>query len=387
MIFLAISIFLLIAYVWLILFYRKSWRQIPDFKIANRLKENESPFISIIIAARNEEKNIGACIQSILNQTYSQHKFEIIVTDDHSTDNTVSIIHSFGNENITVLHLSDFIENEQINSYKKKSIDTALQFATGELIVTTDADCTAPEKWLETLAAFYKEKSPVFVALPVKFSDPLATDSFLKKLFNIFQSLDFMSLQGITGASVSKKIHAMCNGANLAYEKDVFFEVGGFEGIDELASGDDMLLMHKIQKKYPHEIMFLKSKDVIVSTQPAETLREFINQRIRWASKADRYTDRKITAVLLLVYLLNAWLLILGLSSFFYVKAFYIFLAAVIIKTLVELLFLYPVACFFKKQKQLWWFLPAQPFHILYTVIAGWLGKFGSYQWKGRRVK
>jgi cellulose synthase/poly-beta-1,6-N-acetylglucosamine synthase-like glycosyltransferase len=387
MIFLAISIFLLIAYVWLMLFYRKGWREIPDFKIANRLKENELPFISIIIAARNEEKNIGACIQSILNQTYPQHKFEIIVTDDHSTDNTVSVVTSFQNENITLLHLSDFIENRELNSYKKKSIDTALQFAKGELIVTTDADCIVPEKWIEILAAFYEEKSPVFVALPVKFSDPLATDSFLKKLFKIFQSLDFMSLQGITGASVSKKIHAMCNGANLAYEKDVFFEVGGFEGIDELASGDDMLLMHKVQKKYPHEIMFLKSKDVIVTTQPAETLREFINQRIRWASKADRYTDRKITAVLLLVYLLNAWLLILGLSSFFYAKAFYIFLAAVIIKTLVELLFLYPVACFFKKQKQLWWFLPAQPFHILYTVIAGWLGKFGSYQWKGRRVK
>ncbi len=386
MIFLAISIFLLITYVWLILYYRKAWKQIPDFKPAHTAS-SRLPFISIIIAARNEEMNIGKCIESIINQTYPANKFEIIVTDDHSTDNTASIVQSFQNENISLLHLSDFIENQELNSYKKKSIDTALRFAKGDLIVTTDADCIAREKWIETLAAFCKQKLPVFVALPVAFNDPLPTDSFLKKLFKIFQSLDFMSLQGITGASVFKKIHAMCNGANLAYEKEVFFEVGGFEGIDELASGDDMLLMHKIQKKFPHEIMFLKSKDVIVTTQPAETFKEFINQRIRWASKADRYTDRKITAVLLLVYLLNAWLLILGLSSFFYIKAFYIFLASVFIKTLVELLFLYPVACFFKKQKQLWWFLPAQPFHILYTVIAGWLGKFGSYQWKGRRVK
>ena len=106
-----------------------------------------------------------------------------------------------------------------------------------------------------------------------------------------------MTLQGITGASVFKKVHAMCNGANLAYQKDVFFEVGGFEGIDQVASGDDMLLMHKIQTRYPNEIMFLKSKDVIVTTRAAESLKEFINQRIRWASKADRYTDKKITAV------------------------------------------------------------------------------------------
>jgi cellulose synthase/poly-beta-1,6-N-acetylglucosamine synthase-like glycosyltransferase len=387
MIFLSISIFLLFSYAWLILYYRKAWREIPDYEIEREIMENDLPFISIIITARNEERNIGACIQSILNQTYSKNKFEIVVTDDHSTDDTVSIVESFQNENIMLLHLSDFLENQELNSYKKKSIDTALKFAKGELIVTTDADCVAPKKWLETLADFYKQKSPVFVALPVNFSDPLPTDSFLKKLFKIFQSLDFMTLQGITGASVFKKIHSMCNGANLAYEKNVFFEVGGFEGIDDLASGDDMLLMHKIQKRYPHEIMFLKSKDVVVITQAAETFKEFMNQRIRWASKADRYTDRKITAVLLLVYMLNVWLLILGMYSFFNVNAFYLFLVFVLVKTLVELFFLFPVAKFFNKQKQLWWFLPAQPFHIIYTIMAGWLGKFGSYQWKGRRVK
>ncbi len=196
-----------------------------------------------------------------------------------------------------------------------------------------------------------------------------------------------MALQGITGASVFKKIHAMCNGANLAYQKKVFFEVGGFEGIDQIASGDDMLLMHKIQSVYPERTLFLKSKDIIVKTQPAETLKEFINQRIRWASKADRYTDKKITMVLLLVYLFNAWIFILGIFSFFYLKMLYLFLISIGIKAIVELFFLYPVAKFFGKEKLLWWFVPAQPFHIIYTLIAGWLGKFGSYRWKGRRVK
>lgn len=386
MIFLSVTIFLMLSYIWLILYYRKAWMEIPDFKIAEKSNGN-GPFISIIIAARNEEKDIGACIQSILNQTYTKDKFEIIVTDDHSTDKTVSIIQSFRNENITLLHLSDFIDDQRLNSYKKKSIDTALKFAKGELIVTTDADCLAPKKWLETLAGFYQEKSPVFVALPVMFHPPLPSDSFLKKLFKIFQSLDFMSLQGITGASVFKNIHAMCNGANLAYRRDVFFEVGGFEGIDDLATGDDMLLMHKIQKRYRKEIMFLKSRDVIVKTQTADTLRDFMNQRIRWASKADRYTDRKITGVLLLVYLLNVWLLILAVISFFNLNALYLFVISGLIKTIIELIFLFPVAGFFNRKKYLWCFLPAQPFHILYTVIAGWLGKFGSYQWKGRKVK
>jgi cellulose synthase/poly-beta-1,6-N-acetylglucosamine synthase-like glycosyltransferase len=386
MLLISITIILFIPYVWLMFYYRSAWKKIPDF-VAAENAYNELPFISIIIAARNEEKNIGKCIQSILDQTYPAEKYEIIVTDDHSTDKTVSIIQFFQKNNIQVLHLADFIFGQKINSYKKKSIDTALQFAKGELIVTTDADCIAPPKWLETIAHFYKHKSPVFVALPVNFTNSSISHSLFKKLFKVFQSLDFMTLQGITGASVFKKVHAMCNGANLAYKKEVFFKMGGFEGIDQLASGDDMLLMQKIQARYPDEIAFLKSKEVIVNTQPAETIKDFMNQRIRWASKAGYYTDKKITAVLLLVYLLNAWLLILGICSFFSLNALYLFLVSLLIKTLAEIFFLFPVAKFFEKQKQLWWFLPAQPFHILYTVIAGGLGRFGSYQWKGRKVK
>ena len=196
-----------------------------------------------------------------------------------------------------------------------------------------------------------------------------------------------MTLQGITGASVYKKFHRMCNGANLAYEKKVFLEVDGFAGIDNIASGDDMLLMHKIFNRYPEKVLFLNSVDAIVQTTPAGTLKEFINQRIRWASKADRYTDKKITGVLLLVYLFNVWIFFIGLLSFFYHQIFFLFIGVVIAKTIVELFFLYPVAIFFNKKKLLWWFPLAQPFHILYTIIAGWLGKFGSYKWKERKVK
>jgi cellulose synthase/poly-beta-1,6-N-acetylglucosamine synthase-like glycosyltransferase len=380
-----------LPYFFLILFYRKCWLEIKDYIPGWKLNESEMPFISIIIAARNEENNIGNCIQSILNQTYPQNKFELIIINDHSTDNTVEVINSFRNENIHVINLHDFTGNNVLNSYKKKSIETALQFAKGELIVTTDADCIVPEKWIETLVSFYKEERPVFVAMPVVFLSPgrekLGVMPLLKRLLKIFQSLDFMTLQGITGASVYKKFHSMCNGANLAYEKKVFYEVNGFEGIDEIASGDDMLLMHKIQKAYPDKILFLKSTDVIVQTQPAATMKDFMNQRIRWASKADKYTDKKITAVLLLVYLLNAWIFILGIFSFFFIKDFYLFLISIVVKTIVELFFLFPVAKFFEKKRLLWWFALAEPFHILYTLIAGWLGKFGSYQWKGRNVK
>ena len=177
----------------------------------------------------------------------------------------------------------------------------------------------------------------------------------------------------------------MCNGANLAYTKNAFNKAGGFSGIDAIASGDDMLLMHKIFKLYPNGIAYLKSKEVIVRTEPAYTITQFFNQRIRWASKADKYDDKRIIAVLILVYFLNVWIFISGVAAFFFNVSFY-FIGLLAAKTVIELFFLYPVARFFNKQIILWWFPLAQSFHILYTITAGWLGKFGSYQWKERKV-
>ena len=346
-----------------------------------------STVISVIIPARNEEANIKACLQSVITQSYPNDLFEVIVVDDFSTDKTAEIIRSFDGKNVSLLSLKDFTKQEELNSYKKKAIEIAISKAKGELIVTTDADCIVQKKWLKTIASFYEKHHPVFIAAPVTYFSSPAGEGLGVRFLKIFQSLDFMTLQGITGASVYKKFHSMCNGANLAYEKKVFLEVDGFAGIDNIASGDDMLLMHKIFNHYPDKVSFLKSVDAIVQTKPADSLKEFLNQRIRWASKADKYTDNKITGVLLLVYLFIVWFLLLGVLSFFYPYLFFWFIGVLCAKTIVELFFLIPVAQFFKKGKLLLWFPVAQPFHILYTIIAGWLGKFGSYQWKQRKVK
>ncbi|HEY5406801.1 MAG TPA: glycosyltransferase [Ginsengibacter sp.] len=387
MILLPISLLLLIPYSILIIYYRQSGLQLKIFGNTEENLQENTTSISVIIAARNEEKNIGLCIESILKQTYPAHLFEIIIVDDHSIDSTAAIASSFNKNNIIVIKLDELEGNKNLNSYKKKAIETAIGLAKGSLIVTTDADCIVEPKWLTTLASYYESTGSVFIAAPVAYADSLPGESVFKKIFKIFQSLDFMALQGITGASVYKKIHNMCNGANLAYEKSAFYEVNGFEGIDNIASGDDMLLMHKIEKKYPGKIGYIKSTNVIVQTQPSESLKEFINQRIRWASKADRYPDIKITVVLFLVYFLNAWIFFIAIYSCFYPTCFYLLLLLITVKTIAELFFLFPVAKFFGKQKLLWWFIPSQPFHIIYTLIAGWLGKFGSYTWKERSVK
>ena len=381
-----------LAYCSIIIYFRQNWLQIPYFDISENF--NPSTHISIIIPARNEAQNIKACLDSITNQLYPKQLFEVLVVDDHSTDATAAQVTGYGAQNVKLLSLKDFITDTGLNAYKKKAIEIAIAQATGELIVTTDADCIVTSNWLQTIAGFYEKNNAQFIVMPVCFT---GNNNFLE----IFQSLDFMTLQGITGAAVHKKMLSMCNGANLAYTKKAFTEVGGFDGIDTIASGDDMLLIHKIFKQYPDGIKYLRSKEVIVHTQPMQTLKDFINQRIRWASKADQYDDKRIFGVLLLVYLFNLSMAALPVIAVFYNPAFNVRLypfhfifslveywaLLLVMKTIIELVFLFPVACFFNQQKLLWLFPLMQPFHIVYTIIAGWLGKFGSYHWKGRNVK
>jgi cellulose synthase/poly-beta-1,6-N-acetylglucosamine synthase-like glycosyltransferase len=381
-----ISILLFSGYAILIVYYAFSWRSIPP--VATAKEHPPLPRVTVIIPARNEECHIGNCLQSLSCQSYPEDLYEVIVVDDHSTDSTGAIVQSYAAGNVRLLHLQDAVQHTAINSYKKKAIEIAIARSTGNIIVTTDADCVVPPNWLATIAAFYQQTGAAFIAMPVAIECG-------KRFIEIFQSLDFMTLQGITGASVHQRIHSMCNGANLAYTKQAFEEVNGFTGINHIASGDDMLLMHKIYKQYPSRVFFLKSKEVIVQTQPQPTLQAFLNQRIRWASKADKYEDKRIFAVLLLVYLFNLVLLLMPLVCLFnyptifttHYPLFTTWLYLLLLKTIVELFFLYPVAAFFNRRRLLWWFPVAQPFHILYTVIAGWLGKFGRYQWKGRVVK
>jgi cellulose synthase/poly-beta-1,6-N-acetylglucosamine synthase-like glycosyltransferase len=409
-----ISIVLLVFYSILLIYYRFAFTSIQPFNQSTNQPINQSTKLSVIIPARNEEQNIENCLQSILQNNYPKHLLEIIVVDDHSEDNTANIVKKYEQQNVKLISLKDFV-TDKINSYKKKAIEVAIAQANGTLIITTDADCIVPCTWLQTIATFYEEKKPAFIAAPVLIETNYSSNSHTNKEeakasefshpstrsgegtgVRLFQSLDFMTLQGITVAVVHKKQMTMCNGANMAYERAAFYEVGGFAGIDNIASGDDMLLMHKIYKRYPERVLFLKSKDAIVKTAAVNTIKQFFNQRIRWASKADKYDDKRILPVLVLVYFFNVMMLVIPIAGLFNNVQYSMFnvqcsmlglwLWMLLFKIAIELFFLFTVASFFDKKNILWFFPFLQPFHICYTIIAGWLGKFGKYTWKERKV-
>jgi cellulose synthase/poly-beta-1,6-N-acetylglucosamine synthase-like glycosyltransferase len=401
-----ICLFLLALYGLLIEYYRRAWQAIPLYSFQPAAGPASRTKISVLIPARNEEENIAACLGSLFQQSYPRELYQVIVIDDHSTDHTWKILESIQFPGMSFSSLRSGPSDPEPpaghgvaagpRAYKKLAIETGVLAATGELIVTTDADCLFHPDWLKTIARFYEETGAKFIAAPVKIGGDAGqggnpgpgeggktrANSFL----SVFQTLDFISLQGITGASVYKKFHSMCNGANLAYEKEAFLEVEGFRDIDNIPSGDDMLLMHKIFVKYPGRVFFLKNRQAMVCTRPETSWKGFFNQRIRWASKADSYDDRRIFRVLLCVYLLNLLLLGLVLASFWNTWYLWLLLLLMLVKTAVEYPFVRSVASFFGQQRLMVYFPAMEPFHVLYTVSIGWLGKFGSYRWKERKI-
>jgi len=379
MLILVICCLLTLGYAALMVAYRIGWARQKEFMVPTDF--TPATFISVIIPARNEAANIGSCVDAILAQKYPKDLFEVIVVNDHSEDDTDAIVNSYGVANVLCINLADhLLPGEAVNAYKKAAISVGVKHSKGSLIVTTDADCMAPNAWLLHIAAIYQARQPVMVIAPVTYK----TDH---SLLHTFQLTDFMSMQGITAAAHNLHLGNMCNGANLAFQRSAFEAVNGYEGVNHLASGDDYLLMMKLRKLSLQGIAYLKSAPAIVSTTPQPSLGAFLQQRIRWSSKSGKYNDFRLTAILLLVYVFNLSFLVLLIAAFVNPLFGYILAVMFIVKVSAEYFFLTPVSRFFREQWVLTYFPLLQPFHILYIILAGFMGLLGGYKWKGRNVR
>lgn len=372
----------LLAYSLLISVYWRGWRSPKPFHVA--VDYRPTTHLSVLIPARNEAENIEACLRSILQNDYPRELMEVIVIDDFSEDQTAALANALlTHPGDRVLQLKDHLdEDARLNAYKKKALEIAVEQASGDLVITVDADCKAGPRWLRSMAVYYEQHQLKCIAAPVTFWD----DGKAGPVLFHFQLLDFVTMQGITAASLRLGLGNMCNGANFAFEKSAFVAVGGYKGIDQIASGDDMLLMDKIAAAYPGKVAYLKCPEAIMETAPQPGWRQLLNQRIRWASKTGAYKVRRLVGILFLIYFFNLVLFVSFLYGFFDARIWPWLLGTLLLKTVVELLFLWPVAGFFKQRRYLPAFPFLQPLHVLYILSAGFLGKFGRYNWKGRKV-
>ncbi|GAB4491310.1 MAG: glycosyltransferase [Saprospiraceae bacterium] len=386
---LAVSIFLSVAYAALLIFYLYGWRTLPEWRIPRRGWEPTTR-ASVIIPARNEAANIETCLRSIVAGTYPANLLEIIVIDDHSEDATASVVMQFlktSPATVRLLSLADFTSpDEVVFSHKKKALEVGIAHATGDLIVTTDADCIVPKDWLRLLVSVFEVKKEVkILAAPVAFHRE-------KGLLQHFQSLDFLGLMGITGAGIRLGWQRMGNGANLAYPKSVFEAVGGFLGNENRASGDDMFLIQKVAKHWPDGVFFLKNPEAMVLTVAKSTWRDFLQQRLRWGTKNATLTEWPVRLALLTVFLfcwsilINSILAILSTSADAHFLAILLF--QIFVKALFDFILLREMCRFFNREDLLRWFVPSFFLHTWYIPLVGTASLFfKKYNWKGRRLK
>lgn len=365
---------LTLFYVGIVFHFKRGWNKLPQFVPDAAVPVTR---VSILIAARNEEDKIPFTIEDILKQNYPQGLVELIVIDDHSTDRTANIVEWYANSGVKLIKLH---EDKALNSYKKKAITEAINQSNGELIITTDADCRMGTEWLRTIVSFYEKNNFKMISSPVAYFGE-------KTLFERLQSLEFSYLIGLGAASIGNKQPSTCNGANLAYRRDVFFELKGFQGIDNLASGDDELFLHKVAGKYPDGIGFCKSRYAIVRTDAKPNLKEFIRQRKRWASKSTKYKDKRIVALGVSIWVFNVLIFLHAILGFFD-PSFWIFLGLIVLlKAFSEYTFLRKITRFAGRSDLLKLLPLLTLIHVIYMIYIGVAGNSGKYVWKDRLVR
>lgn len=382
----SVLVFVAFVYAGILFAYWRGWRNMPDWVVPDAY-EPVLP-VTVVVAARQEAGQIEACLNSVLNGNFLQKLLEIIVVDDFSEDETISVVKQWladykGEASLKLLELARLLPPEhRLKANKKAAIALAVTQAQGTLIATIDADCVAPENWLYlATSCFDSDNKLQMLTAPVAFQHET-------NLLQRFQSLDFLGLMGITGAGIHMGWHRMGNGANLIYRKTAFSSVDGYVSNQHIASGDDMFLLQKIAAKYPDGVGFLKHPGATVYTEAKATWQEFWQQRLRWGAKNAAMPEWPIRLILLAVWLLcsSIWISLLLVANGWLPWQVMVFLLT--LKVLADWLLLQEMCRYFSRKDLMRWFLPSFFLHTAYIAASGLASLICKrYSWKGRVVR
>ncbi len=365
---------LLIHYSYFLFQIIKGLKNLSNIKKGN----GTNKFVSVIIPFRNEAVNLPACLKSLEQQFYPDDKYEVIFVDDSSTDDSFNILKKeISSPKFKVLK---FEGENLLTAHKKQAIKFGIEKTAGEIIVTTDADCIHDKNWLKSILECFDDNTAL-VSGPVEFEDN-------GTVFSKMQKLEFAGLI-LTGAGligINRPI--ICNGANLAYRKKVYYKVGGFSDQIQLSSGEDELLMQKIRQETNYKIKFCLNKEGIVKTKTNNSFTDFYHQRKRWASKGLFYGDPKLIIKLILIFLFYLGLIfqiILGLSTskIFFLTA----IISLLSKNVLEFQIIKKGKANLFPDLKLKYFPLTEIFQIPYIIIAAISGLFGNFRWKERDLK
>ena len=346
-----LAIIIIIIYLIIIGLLIYGFDKVEHFKLQDLPPKTK---FSIVIPFRNESENLPKLLDSISKLNYSKALYEVILVDDDSEDDSVSIIKKnldtkFSNKSFNQSDVIKIIKNNRTsNSPKKDAITSAIAISKFNWIITTDADCVLPKYWLDTFDECIQINQPNCIVAPITYHGETS-------FFNRFQTLDFLSLQGATIGGFGIKKPFMCNGANFAYRKSEFISVNGFEGNNTISSGDDIFILEKILSRDVNKVHYLNN----------------------WFAKF----------VGLVVLLGNLACLASILFVFINYLSLKIAIALFVIKFSIDFLLLFKTTRFFKQENLLLSYLFSSLIYPFFNVSIAFLSFFKSYQWKGRTSK
>lgn len=361
----------MISYFLLLLLLIYGWNKSKAFAPVVLTGERN---LTVIVPFRNEAITIHHLIRSLNDLNYPLDKFEVILVNDHSEDNSENVVRSLIHDKPNFL----LVNLEEGDSGKKNAITKAVELAKGDFIATTDADCIVPPDWLQIIDASFSSDSVKMVFGGVR----LREGSFFSRL----QAIEFSSLIGSGASTLGLGFFSMCNGANLAFRKNAFEGVNGYQGNLEVPSGDDEFLARKIDHAYPDSIRFLKTKEAVVITKPAHSLKAFFNQRLRWAGKW-KYNSSWSTK-LLAIQILMVQMVFIGLILMASTQndPLWLIILLIAVKILLETLVIYPVAMFLGTKWSWFAFFVLQLIYPIYVIAIGIMSQGMTYSWKGRSL-
>lgn len=367
--------FLSISYFIFLILLIRAWNgiKIPD------ISNPADPFISVVIPVRNEAHNIPLLIRCLGNQSYSFNNFEVIFIDDYSEDGTFDQLLNYSKSSDVKILVYKLEEKANGISHKKAAITYGLTKVSGEIVLLTDGDVLFGTNWIQSYARAFSSTDAKFI------SGPVFMDGF--GFIDDVQSLEFSSLIGTGAAAIYYNKPILCNGANLAFIRDTFFEVNGYEGYEKIISGDDEFLMYKISKRHPFKISFLKSDQATVHIQPKSGFREFYHQRRRWSGKWKKHPNPLTKVLAIYIFTVQLSFLLLFISVILKLVPPYTVILILTIKLLLEFIYFKQMYLFFIKELRLIPFIISSLVYPLYAVIFGILSNMGGYEWKGRHFK
>lgn len=367
-----ILLFITLCYCTLIIWLIFGIRKVNDLNLKQSSNTND---FSIVVPFRNEEESISNLLKSVLTIDYPIANFEVIFVDDESSDASRNkITDSLKDSKIKYSIINNY---RYSNSPKKDAVTNAIKKAQFNWIITTDADCYLPETWLTSYNNFIDSKQPKMVVSPVIYRND---GSF----FEEFQYLDFISLQNATIGCFGIEKPFLCNGANLAYRKDIFESLNGFENNNHVASGDDVFLLEKFTERFPNDVHYLKHYDAIVATEPAHSFKTLVQQRVRWAAKTTSYNNWFSKFVGLIVLLMNATILDAFIFNVIGVINFNQLLLFLFLKIIIDHIFLNTTSKFFRRPICVRYYLINSLLYPVFSVYIAFYAMLFNYKWKGR---